>query len=174
VLSLTGIWEMPFGKGRRFGSGTPAGVSHLIGGWTVSAIWQAMSGYPLSFPDTFFNGDIKAITLPPGQRTVDRWFNVDAGFERNPGRQPGSHLRTFPLRLSNVRTDGINYWDLALLKHFNVWETGQIQFRAEFLNAFNHPSFGAVNTTPPSGSFGRVTQEMTWPRRIQFGLRFTF
>lgn len=174
VLNVTAIWDLPFGKGRHFGPKAVPVLPHLVEGWTVSAIWQDMSGAPLTFPDLFFNGDIKKIPLSASRRTVDEWFNVDAGFVRDPAQQPSYHLRTFPTSLNSVRTDGINYWDMSLRKDVFETEKVRLQFRTDFFNAFNHPSFGGVDTTPSSGSFGAVTTEMTLPRRIQFGLKLAF
>ena len=178
IFNITSIWELPFGTGRRFGAAAPSGLRQVISGWNVSSIWYAMSGYPLRFGnDLFFNGDVKDIELPSSQRTVDRWFNTDAGFVRSGADQPVSHLRTFPLRLNSVRTEGVHFWDISVIKDTAIPQLGEearIQFRTEFLNAFNQHNFGNVQMNPRSGSFGRVSNEMTWARQIQFGLRFIF
>jgi len=50
----------------------------------------------------------------------------------------------------------------------------QLQFRAEFINAWNHTQFAAPNTSPSSTAFGMVTAETQWPRTIQFGLKLLF
>jgi hypothetical protein len=68
---------------------------------------------------------------------VDRWFNIDAGFNRNSQQQLASNIRTFPLRFSGVRGDGQASWDLSLLKNFNITERFVAQFRAEVYNASN-------------------------------------
>jgi hypothetical protein len=60
------------------------------------------------------------------------------------------------------------------VKNNNIAERVNLQLYFQFLNAFNHPSFGAVTTAPSSGSFGRVTEEFTWARRVMFGLRVSF
>ena len=49
-----------------------------------------------------------------------------------------------------------------------------MQFRAEFINAFNHAQFSTPNTNPSSSSFGTVTTDTQWPRTIQFGLKLLF
>ncbi|MEW5977470.1 MAG: TonB-dependent receptor [Acidobacteriota bacterium] len=175
IFGLTAIWELPFGKGRRFGSGAPAGLSKVISGWEVSSVWRALSGYPVTFgSDVFTEGNFTGVSLPTSQRTAERWFNTNAGFVRQAARQPAFHLRTFPLRFNDLRTDGIDMWDISVIKNTSISERTRLQFYAQFLNAFNHANFGNVNTSPSSGSFGRVTGELTWPRRIMFGLRFTF
>ena len=114
------------------------------------------------------------VELPRGERTVERWFNTGAGFERNSARQLGSNLRTFPTRFNGIRGDGGNNWDWSLIKNTTLREGMNLQFRAEAINAFNHPQFLAPNTTPASTAFGQVTGEWTWPRVIQFGLKLLF
>jgi hypothetical protein len=118
--------------------------------------------------------DLQNIPLPKDQRTVDRWFNIDAGFERNSARQLGSNIRTFPSRFSGIRADGPNNWDMSVIKNTRLSERTQLQFRAEAINALNHPQFTAPNTTPTSTAFGTVTGEFAWPRVIQFGLKALF
>ncbi len=161
-LAVTWLYELPFGRGQRWG------------GWQVQGIYTAQSGPPLGFGNAIFFGDLKAIELPVGQRTVERWFNIDAGFERNTQRQLGSNLRTFPTRFNGLRGDGGNNWDLSVLKNTRIKEGMQLQFRAEAMNALNHAQFLAPNTTPTSSAFGQVTGEWTWPRVVQFGLKVLF
>jgi hypothetical protein len=71
---------VPFGRGRRFGSGAKGLVGQLIGQWQVQGIFQGQSGPALGFGNSIFNGDLSTAPLPNGQRTIDRWFNIDAGF----------------------------------------------------------------------------------------------
>jgi hypothetical protein len=79
-----------------------------------------------------------------------------------------------PLLFNDVRGDGVNLWDLSLLKNTRLRERYNIQFRAEFLNAWNHPNFSPPTTTPTSSAFGQVTSQRGYPRRIQFGLKILF
>ena len=68
----------------------------------------------------------------------------------------------------------MNNWDVSILKNVSFAERARLQFRTEFINAFNHPQFNAPNTTPTSSSFSRVTSTSQWPRTIQFGLKLLF
>ena len=91
-----------------------------------------------------------------------------------PPRQLASNIRTLPSRFSGVRADGPNNWDISFIKNTQIKEGTQLQFRAEAINALNHPQFTAPNTTPTSTAFGTVTGEFAWPRVIQFGLKLLF
>ncbi len=77
--------------------------------WQVSALFKGQSSRPLPFGNFCFYSDVKDTTLPRSQLTAERWFNTAANFERDPRKQPGSNLRTFPLRLSDVRDDGSTF-----------------------------------------------------------------
>ena len=77
------IWELPFGRGRKFLTGMPIVADTFLGGWQIEGIYTGQSGPPLSWGNVLFVGDIHDITLPRGERTPTRWFNTDAGFDLN-------------------------------------------------------------------------------------------
>ena len=79
---INGIFELPFGQGRRWLS-YGGWRNAIFGRWQVQGIYQGQSGPPLGFANIAFYGDIKDIVLPRGERKVERWFNTDAGFERD-------------------------------------------------------------------------------------------
>jgi hypothetical protein len=173
-LAVTWLYELPFGRGKLLAGPSNTVASTLLSGWQVQGIYTAQSGAALGFGNAIFVGNLHDIPLPKNQRTVNRWFNTDAGFERSNQRQLASNIRRFPSRFSGVRADGPNNWDLSLLKNTRLTEGTQLQFRAEAINALNHPQFTAPNTTPTSTAFGTVTGEFAWPRVIQFGLKVLF
>jgi hypothetical protein len=172
-LAMSGIWEIPVGRGRRFGAGLAAPVNFVIGGWQLGGVVARQSGAPLGFGNSIFTGDLKDIPLPKGERDVDRWFNTEAGFNRNPAQQLASNVRTLPLLFSGFRGDGRATWDLSAIKNFPIWETVTMQFRAEAYNAWNHPNFSNPNTSPTNTAFGRVTGAADG-RNFQFALRLNF
>ena len=77
-------------------------------------------------------------------------------------------------RLPDIRNDGVYNWDLSLFKDFRITERVKIQFRGEFLNAFNTPRFSGPNTSVTSSTFGAITSQANAPRQIQFGLKLLF
>jgi len=173
-LAVTAVYELPFGKGKRLGNSWHGFGAKMVSGWQVSGISQGQRGPPLAFANPLFPGNLANIPIPNSRRTVDRWFNIDAGFERNSAAQLGSNLQTLSTRFSGIRADGANNWDLALIKNTPLREGIQLQFRAEAINALNHPQFLAPNTSPSSSAFGQVTAEWSSPRTIQFALKILF
>ena len=173
-LSMSGIWELPFGKGRRFGSSLPAPVNFIAGGWQLGALVVRQSGAPLGFGNSIFTGDLKSIVLPKDQRDVDRWFNTASGFNKDTAQQLQSNVRTFPLRFSGIRGDGRATWDFSAIKNFPIAEKAVMQFRAECFNSWNHANFNNPNTAPTSSSFGMITGVSTDPRNFQFSLKLKF
>ena len=174
-IVVTGIYEFPFGRGKRLARSAGGLVNHIIGGWQIQAIYTGQSGPPLVWGNVIYRGKFADIRLPGKGRSIERWFNTE-GFERNPRMQLASNIRTFPLRISGTRADGINLWDIGLFKNFHLWEAVRLEVRAEAEGALNHPCFGARNITPTSTLFGRVTstQEAEGARRIFLGLKLIF
>lgn len=172
---VSGIFEFPYGRGRRFGAAAPGWINQILGGWQAGIIYQAQTGQPLQFPNAFYQGNTADILLPRKEQTVDRWFNTD-GFVRPSAEQPGSfHVRVFPVVPdARLRQGGLNLWDVNILKNFYVAEARYLQFRVDLLNALNHPHFDQPNRTPTSGNFGVVTSMWGLPRMIQLSLRFVF
>ncbi len=172
--ALTLIYELPFGRGKRLGNTSNHVISRLIGGWQAQAIYTAQSGAPLGFGNAIFLGNLANVPLSAGQRDPARWFNIASGFERDSAKQLGSNIQTLSTRFGGIRADGPNNWDLSLLKNTTIKESVRLQFRAEAINALNHPQFTAPNTSPTSTAFGVVTGEFAWPRVVQFGLKALF
>lgn len=173
-LAVTWLYELPLGRGKRWGNSANGVLSKTVTGWQMQGIYTYQSGAALGFGNAIFAGDLKNIPLPKDKRNVDRWFNIYAGFERNSQLQLASNIRTLSSRFSGIRADGPSNWDVSLLKNFQITEGTNLQFRAEAINALNHPQFTAPNTTPSSTAFGTVTGEFAWPRVVQFGLKILF
>jgi Carboxypeptidase regulatory-like domain/TonB dependent receptor-like, beta-barrel len=175
-LSVSGIWEVPVGSGRRFGANVPAALNALIGGWQVQGIYTYQSGFPIGFGNIIFTGDLDDIALSGSDQTLSQWFNTDAGFNKTPGQELGSNVRTFPLRLDSVRTDNLNNVDLSVLKNLSLRTGRALQFRLEAINALNHPQFPGPNTTPTQVAFGTISasNQRNYARRVQVTLKLVF
>ena len=83
-------------------------------------------------------------------------------------------MRTFPLRLSGVRTMGMNSFDAGIAKNRRIRERITLQFRADAFNAMNRAQLGTPNTSPTSSDFGVIGTTSQQPRVIEFSVRVTF
>jgi len=174
IITASGVYELPFGRGRKFGSSMAKPLDAIAGGWQLNSTVVRQSGAPLGFGNSIFTGDIQNIALPKDQRSVDRWFNTDAGWDKNSKNQLANNLRTAPLRFSGVRGDGQSTWNFSLAKNFAIYERFKAQFRAETYNTMNHPSFADPNTSVTNSSFGVITTANSEPRNWQLALKLSF
>jgi hypothetical protein len=174
-LTASAIWEIPLGRGRRFGTSWPSALNFILGDWQFSGIVTRQSGAALGFGNAIFAGDIKNIPLPTGERDVDRWFNTQAGFNRNSAQQLSNNIQAFPLRFSGIRADDQRSWDFSIVKDFPIHaERVKMRFRADVYNAWNQTNFGNPNTTPSNSAFGRITGTNGDPRNWQLALKLHF
>ena len=173
-LTVNWLYELPFGQGKPWGNTSSRALSRVVSGWQMQGIYTAQSGGPIGFGNAIFNGNLKDINLPDSERTVDRWFNVDAGFERDSRKALSGNIQRLSSRFTGIRGDGVNNWDLSVIKNTRITEKVELQFRAEAINALNHPQFRRPNSTPTSSAFGQVTGEFSWPRVVQFGMKVLF
>jgi hypothetical protein len=170
---VNGIYELPFGKGKRIGSSLRGVAGKLAEGWQLNVIYERQSGDPLGFGNFIFTGDASNIAYGRDQRSPDHWFNI-SGFDRNTADQLSFNIRYTSLRFSGVRGDGISYLNFSVVKKVKVTEKFSGDIRCEFFNALNHTVFSDPDTTPTSSTFGMVTSSAQLPRTIQFGAVMRF
>ncbi|MFN0085974.1 MAG: TonB-dependent receptor domain-containing protein, partial [Blastocatellia bacterium] len=191
-LVVSGIWELPFGRGRKWGAGWNRGVDVVLGGWQVQGIGQLQSGRPLTLGNLYVNGDISKLKTAIKSSNVDGlvfdispfYFSdatvqtngvVDPAKQRNDSRiQLANNIRGLSSRMSMFRGDSLNLWDLSVSKNFSFTEKIRLQLRGEFLNAFNKVVFDNPNTDPRNSNFGKVTGQANLPRDVQIGLKLIF
>jgi hypothetical protein len=171
---VSGIWELPFGRRKRFFANSGALMQKLVGGWQVQGSYTGQSGPALGFGNALYYGpNIHDVTLPADQRKPEAWFNTK-GFETDSRRQLVYNYWIMSSRFNDIRADGMNLWNLSALKNTAVTERIRVQFRGEYLNAFNHTNFARPGTSPTSLDFGVVTSQAGYPRRVQVGLKVLF
>lgn len=172
---LSYVYELPFGRGRRFLTNIPTVLDHIIGGWQVSGVTTFQSGQPLTPvfqvdpSGTGFTFTRPNQVCDPNRgapHTVERWFRTEC-FERQPPFFFGNAGR------NTVIGPGFKNWDFALLKNFRVREPHALQLRAEFFNLFNNVNFQLPNRVFDSPNFGRIFGANP-SRQIQFGLKYVF
>jgi len=172
-IGFSAIYELPFGKGRRFGADVNRLVDGIVGGWQLGTIWLYNSGEPFGFGNSILP-PLNTIPLSSDQRSVEHWFNT-AGFVTDSAQQLAYNVRTASLRFSSLRAGAYNSWDMSMIKDFRIYERHQFQFRGEFLNVFNHQTaFAPPDTDPTSSTFGQTFNSYSIPRTIQLGLKYMF
>jgi len=179
-LVVNYIWEMPFGRDRRYGKDWSPALDFVLGGWQLTGIHAVQSGLALTATlggSTVLNlgGERRARPnlvgnpeLPENQRTVARWFNTDAFAAFSPSPQAFGNAG-----IGIMRGPGMANFDFTLAKNFRVGDRRSFQFRTEFFNAFNHANFGPPNIMRDSSGFGQILTAAN-ARIIQFGLKFYF
>jgi len=173
VISVSNLFTVPVGRGKMIGSTMPKAIDYVAGGWQVNTIVSYQSGDALTWGDVLFNGNPSKVRLSASQRNLNHWFNT-AGFNTSSADQLADNIRTFPLRLSNVRGDGQDLWNVAVLKDIPIHENLKLELRGEAYNALNHVNLTDPNTSPTSGSFGEVSGQNGNSRTVQVALRLLF
>lgn len=173
IISISNLFTVPVGRGKMLGSTMPKLIDYVAGGWQLNTIVTYQSGDALTWGDVLFNGNLSNVRLSASQRNLNHWFNT-AGFDTNSADQLADNIRTFPLRLSNVRGDGQDLWNVALLKDFPIHDNLRLQLRGEAYNALNHVNLNDPNTSPTSGAFGVVSGQNGNSRTVQVALRLLF
>ena len=169
TMTLNGIYELPFGAGRRFPLNNRL-ARFIAGGWQTGVIITMQGGRPLGFGNALLTGGVNDIPLPEGQRTIDRWFNTGA-FNRNSSQQLAYNYMTLSSALSGVRSPGMNIWNACLIKTTTLVERFRLQIKADAANVFNHPNFAAPNAAPTSAAFGQITGTTASARIMQLGAK---
>jgi hypothetical protein len=168
------IVELPFGSARPFLS--EGGVlAAILGGWQIAGTYEWQPGALLEWPgNIFFNGDLDDIKVD--DPTIDRWFNVDAGFERDPRRVPANfQKRTFPFRIDGVRQPGLMHLNMNVARTLRLGGNRTLQLRVDALNVLNNATYSAPNLDPRSTQFGRITSSNgTYMRFVTFVTKLNF
>jgi hypothetical protein len=155
-ITASGLYELPFGKGRDYLK--DGGVlSNIVGGWQFAANYDYQPGALLGdWTNLFFSGNLADI--PVDHPTLDRWFNTDAGFEKDPARTPaGFQKRKFPFRVDGVRGQGLSFLNTSLTRAIDIGHHRSINLRVDVQNLLNRQHWQNANTNPTSTNFGKVT-----------------
>ncbi|HWB98230.1 MAG TPA: TonB-dependent receptor [Bryobacteraceae bacterium] len=182
-FSVIGTYDLPFGKGRRFGSGMNRWVNGIVGGWTFSGVFMSHSGFPLPFPNAA-PLEARSARLSDSQRdalaqkagrsqydpSYDVWFDTSL-FPRT--AQAPFTLRNFPTRFPDVRSKPLNVTDLSLYKEFQIREKVKWQIRCDAHNAGNFPWFGQLDSNGADVTrplFGHLRADIGNETRVVVGV----
>lgn len=158
---LHGIYDLPFGPGRRYLGAAHPVIRRIAEGWQLNWVVTYQSMQALSVPDA-----IRLRRSDGNPRTVDQWFDITQFAPQEPFT-----LRVLSSRIADLRAQGIRKWDLTLMKKIRLTERVEMRLLGEFYNAFNTTHFAAPNTTVTSRSFGQITGTFLGPREIQLAAR---
>lgn len=179
-LAINGIYDLPFGRDRRFANHSSF-ANYLIGGWQLNGISSVVSGTPQQVfmsANTLYNygGTQRAnwngqnpIPNTPIKDRLNQYFNV------NDFSNPGAFTYgNSPRTLGPLRSPGLVDLDLSGIKNTRLIEGWTLQFRAEAFNIFNHPQFGPPDTALGDGTTGVINSQVNAPRELQFALKLLF
>ncbi len=175
VLSVSGIYDLPAGRGHRFGSNHVADL--IAGGWAVDIIGLLQSGMPVTVTQATNNNAFAGIalqrpnrianpSLPAEQRTPAHFFNT-AAFATAGQFTFGNASR------NPVRGPAYRDLDAALVKHTHFSEKTDAEFRAELFNTTDTPAFAQPNGSFGAAAFGSITATTTEQRVLQVALRLS-
>jgi hypothetical protein len=178
ILSLDWVYQLPFGKGRHFGSTWNGFENAILGGWEVTGILSATSGSPINVT---LEDDIANI----GARSIEQRPNAVGaqyagahsltGLWMNPAAYAIPAAYTFGnLGRNTVIGPGFAQLDFGGYKNFRLTERLGMQFRAEIFNITNRVNFGNPNSDLNSSSFGQISGLAGAPLEAQFGLKVLF
>lgn len=163
-MTLATIFDLPFGKGRRFGANVHPVLNAALGGWSTSSIYMWNSGTFLRFGQLDVTGE-------PGPSTRDwsKWFDTSVFKQATPFTP-----RTNPFQYEGIT--GPNFWNLdsTISKNFNLTERFKLELRFEGYNLTNSVMPGNPNLTVTSTQFGGITTQVNYGREVQYTLRLHF
>ena len=189
-LTISHIFEIPVGRGRRFGADMSRALDAIVGGFSLAGFAQVRTALPVYLSSGVDYGDVGITTSPrPALRqgTLDEiysngrfdktqfWLPKAAADQRlgNPANVTDPYATT---RRNELFGPNVWFYDLSVVKKFAVRERLQLSFEANFFNVFNRAILGPPIAVLSDSRFGRVTGSLGGanPRQIQLGLKLAF
>ncbi len=182
------VYDLPYGKGKKFGSDAPGFVKQIFGNWQVSTVTRLASGLPLQTVFWSYNNQLSNYGYPspqiadwvsrsvvPANRTPDHWINAAAFAQPSNPYAFGNA----PERITQLRERAARNVDVSLAKAFDITENFKIQFRGEALNLLNYAQYNLspFNSYPlcvSCGDFGDLNSTANSPRTVQLSLKVSF
>jgi hypothetical protein len=201
-LSISYLYELPIGNGRRFMGDSKGITNAILGGWQLAGIVAAQTGEAvnavmssdLSNTGSFsyrpnqianpYNFSFDPATQAalgcsnPGHQTLDCWYNQAAFVAPTLAAGQQSAHGFGDTRIGTLRGPHLVNFDFVLQKNFRIGESQAVEFRSEFFNLLNHPNFGlpgggaSAPVDVPGGA--AITNTATDNRQIEFALKYTF
>jgi hypothetical protein len=176
-MSLSGTYDLPFGRGLKFGNTWGALPDALLGGWSVSGIFQYHTGFPITVTDSrkpslqASRGSERPNRIGDGSvsnPTLTQWIDITAFQAAAAGTFGNSGVGI-------LRAPNYGNLDFVGSKRFNLDANRFITFKLEAFNILNHPNFGppARDIADPA-NFGKITSVIGNPRTLELVFKFNF
>jgi len=196
-FAASAVYNLPFGTGRRYMTDSNGFMNAIFGGWQLSTVWRATSGFPTGAGNGRFwptNWNLTGLARVVGNIPKTGGYNnapsaietSDSTGGPNIFADPAAGLAAFDYELPGgigarniMRGEGVFQWDTNLAKSFTMpWnENHRLQFRWEAYNILNTVRFDVYDMSMDLGNastFGNYQSALTDPRIMQFGLRYDF
>jgi hypothetical protein len=176
IFSLSGSWELPFGRERQIGNDWNRALDAVAGGWSLSYAVTAHTGYPITVLDSS-SPSLQA------SRSTERPNRIGSGQVENPTLERWIDRSAFvSAPLGQFGNSGIGilrapgYWnlDLSVSKRFATLGRQYLVFRGEIFNALNHTNFGPPQANIQSTAFGTITSTIGDARIVQLVAKYYF
>jgi hypothetical protein len=178
MFVFSGVYQLPFGRGKAYLGNSNRFTQALLGGWNVGWILTMNSGQPFSIgsggdPANVGGGSQRAqVVGDPNSgfnQSVQEWFNT-AAFVLPAAYTFGNEGK------NNMTGPAFKNLDFNATKNFSLTERFTLQFRSEFFDILNHPNFGLPDGTVTDSAFGVIssTANPNSNREIQFSLTLLF
>lgn len=176
-LVASGVWTLPFGRGKKFLSSIPSSWNQLVGGWSLNTIATFSQGNPFTIlaatsttmdPMTQYRAD----QVCDGRSSLaNKDVRSNGGYWFDPSCfAPPAANHFGNVGVNTITGPGINNWDMGMEKLFSLSEEMNLQFRVEAFNAFNHAQFLNPDSVKTDLNFGKITTARPG-RELQFGLK---
>jgi hypothetical protein len=172
----TVLYELPFGKGRKYGSNMNSVADAFLGGWQLTTINTAHTGTPLDVSygatgnnevsslsndyrgEPYLRPNVTGSAISQSRSAMLNTYFAGYSFSTPPANAPYGDVGR-----NSFRAPNFDQWDCSLDKNFHIREKARLQFRAEFFNVLNHTNFGIPTTVTTSTAFGTI--RTTFPAR---------
>jgi hypothetical protein len=180
------VYQLPFGRGRQFGGNVNRVVDGFLGGWEITSINTAHTGFPLDVSyaasgnnvvsslsndyrgEPYLRPNVSGAAISQSRSAMLNTYFAGYTFTTPPASAPYGNLGR-----NSFRAPNFEQWDASVDKFFNIHEAIRLQFRAEFFDVLNHTNFGIPNTQTTNAAFGTIRS--TYPSRVgQFALKLLF
>jgi hypothetical protein len=196
-MNFVGVYDLPFGRGRAYGSGSNGVVDAVLGGWKLSASALLYSGFPViiygpgnsnTFNTFGYNRANQYRHINVKNRTIDHWWGTDPSAQPcvpDPSNPTGADNGVCAYGVSapftfgtapngTERAPGYRQVDASLFKDFHVWREHVVGFRADFFNVFNIASYLSPDSNITDSNFGQISNVRSPQRQIQLSLHYAF